>query len=247
MTRAGLSHRGFRPGVALIVALLHLALVLALIRAFTPDLGARMAGQALDAITVTLAAPEPRPPPPTTAASVPQAARAAGAAAPAGPRAEATPVTAPSPRIVLATPIAAPVAGQGSAAVAGSSDTGVGIGAGGRGAGAGSGAAGDGRGGGGAGKAVKIAGDINSARDYPPATREQRLGDYVIVALTVGTDGRVSNCRIHRPSKDPQSDQITCRLATERFRFRPATDAAGNPVESVYGWRQRWFAPSEKM
>ena len=103
------------------------------------------------------------------------------------------------------------------------------------------------RGGGGAGKAVKIAGDINSARDYPPATREQRLGDYVIVALTVGTDGRVSNCRIHRPSKDPQSDQITCRLATERFRFRPATDAAGNPVESVYGWRQRWFAPSEKM
>ena len=88
-----------------------------------------------------------------------------------------------------------------------------------------------------------IAGDINAARDYPAASREQRLGDYVIIALTVSVDGRAKACRIHRPSRDPAADQITCRLAQQRFRFRPATNARGEPVESTYGWRQAWFPP----
>ena len=48
-------------------------------------------------------------------------------------------------------------------------------------------------------------------------------------------------CRIHRASPDPEADRITCQLATERFRFKPATDAAGNPVVSTFGWQQRWF------
>jgi protein TonB len=61
--------------------------------------------------------------------------------------------------------------------------------------------------------------------------------------LTVGTDGRVRSCRIHKPSPDAEADAITCRLARERFRFRPATDRAGNPIESEFGWQQRWFAP----
>jgi protein TonB len=26
-----------------------------------------------------------------------------------------------------------------------------------------------------------------------------------------------------------------------RFRFRPAMNAAGDPVQSVYGWEQRFF------
>jgi protein TonB len=156
------------------------------------------------------------------------------------------PIAAPSARVVLATQPAAPIAGQGSAATSGASDAGAGTGAGGQGLGTGAGTAGNGLGGGGAAKAVKIAGDINSARDFPKATREQRLGDYVIVALTVGIDGRVKACRVHRASRDPQSDQITCRLATERFRFRPATDANGNAIESIYGWQQRWFDPREK-
>jgi len=48
---------------------------------------------------------------------------------------------------------------------------------------------------------------------------------------------------IHKPSPDAEADAITCRLARERFRFRPATDRAGNPIESEFGWQQRWFAP----
>lgn len=246
MTRARFSpSRRPRWGVVLGVVVLHVALVLALVRAFAPELGARVADRVLGTVTVTVTTP---PPPPSPRASPEaHAAERAGAAAAAGRRAEAQPVAAPSPRIVIATPPAAPIAGQGRDNSAGARDAGTGTGAGGQGSGTGSGAGGTGRGGGGgAAKAVKIAGDINSARDYPKATREQRLGDYVIVALTVGTDGRVKGCRVHRASRDPQSDQITCRLATDRFRFRPATDAAGDPIESVYGWQQRWFGPDEK-
>jgi len=234
--------RTVRLGAALAVAALHVALVLALVRAFAPDLGARVADRVLGVLTVTDTPPSPSPPPPKPA---PRAPEREGAAAQAGKRAVPRAAAAPPPRIVIATQPAPPVAGQGRDDSAGARDAGAGTGAGGQGSGTGAGNAGNGQGGG-ASKAVKIAGDIQSARDYPPATREQRLGDYVIIALTVGTDGRVKGCRVHRASRDPQADQITCRLATERFRFRPATDAAGNPVEALYGWQQRWFDPRGK-
>lgn len=246
MTRAeGYSPRKLRPGVVIVVALLHVALVVALVRGFAPEFTAQVADRVFSAVTVTITAPPPKPP--SLPAAPSQAAEAAGAAGEAGKRAQAKPVAAPSPRIVLATPAAPPVAGQGSDISSGARDAGSGTGAGGLGSGTGAGGSGNGPGGGGgASKVAKIAGDINATRDYPAASRELRLGDYVIVALTVGIDGRAKGCRVHRPSRDPQADQITCRLATERFRFRPATDGQGNPIESVYGWRQRWFAPSEK-
>lgn len=246
MTRADISSpRGTRLAVALAVALLHVALVLALIRAFAPEFTARVADRVFGTLTVTVTT-TPREPPPPAVKPTAQAADPQGAAAEAGRRAEAKPVAAPSPRIIIATPPAPPIAGQGRDSSAGARDAGVGTGAGGQGTGAGSGASGNGQGGGGGNKAVKIAGDINSTRDFPAATREQRLGDYVIVALTVGTDGRVRDCRVYRASKDPQSDQVTCRLATERFRFRPATNGVGDPVESIYGWKQWWVEPKEK-
>ena len=93
-------------------------------------------------------------------------------------------------------------------------------------------------------KPVKIAGDINSASDFPvpPGGRQARFGTSVTVYMTVGTDGRASNCRVVRPSPDREADAIVCRLAEQRFRFRPATDSRGNPVPATYGWRQEWFA-----
>ena len=105
-------------------------------------------------------------------------------------------------------------------------------------AGTGQGGAGDGQGGG--TKVRKIAGEINSARDYPIASRDLRINDYVIIVLTVSAEGRPTACQIHRPSHDAQADAITCRLALERFRFVPATGAAGQPVESQFGWQQKW-------
>jgi protein TonB len=87
---------------------------------------------------------------------------------------------------------------------------------------------------------VKIAGDLVEG-DYPRAGRARRLGTAVIVLLTVGTDGRVTACRVHQPSGDPEADAVTCKLALERFRFNPALDRNGAPVESLFGWQQRFF------
>lgn len=247
MRRKGYSPpRRIRLGVVAIVALLHVVLGLALVRAFAPGVTAHVADRVFGAITVTVPIPPPDPPSTPVAEPTRRPAERTGASAKAGKRAEAAPVAAPTPRIVLPARDAAPLAAQGADTRVGAADAGAGTGAGGEGSGSGSGDSGTGPGGGGAAaKAVKIAGDINSTRDYPAASREQRLGDHVIVALTVGRDGRVKNCRVHRASKDAQADQITCRLAIERFRFRPATDDTGSAIESVYGWRQRWFAPHD--
>jgi protein TonB len=98
-------------------------------------------------------------------------------------------------------------------------------------------------GGGGASKPVKTAGDITAARDYPPQGRADRAGKRVIIVLRVGTDGHPTGCRIHAPSGNDEADAITCRLALQRFRFRPALDRDGNPVAADYGWEQRWWAP----
>lgn len=242
MSRADLSSpRRTRLGVAILVAALHVVVVLALIRAFAPQFTAVAVERVTSVFTVEVSPPPPKPSPVPERPSDP-----AGAAGETGKQAVPRETAVLRPRIVVASPKPAPpLAGKGSEDASGTRDAGTGTGAGGQGSGPGAGGRGSGAGSGGAAKAVKIAGDINSARDYPKKTRELRLGDYVTVALTVGTDGRVRSCRVHRPSRDREADQITCRLATDRFRFRPATDSAGRPVESVYGWQQRWYAPPE--
>ena len=224
-----------------LVAMIHVSVILGLVRAFAPDFTAKVAEQVLSTFTVTVTTPPtPKPPPP---AKLPEK---AGKAAEIGKKAVPREVAAPKSRIALATQAAPAVAAKGSANSAGAGDAGQGAGAGGQGSGTGSGNGGAGLGGGGiATRAVKIAGDINSARDYPRDSRDLRIGESVTVALTVGADGRVRNCRIHRASKDPEADRITCRLAVERFRFKPAMDAGGNPVESIFGWQQRWFFPGQ--
>lgn len=205
-----------------------------------------LAGSAItliqDAATAAYSVPlDPPPPPPPPASPVPTS-EPAGAEGAAAKRAKPKPVAAPPARIPNKAMTAAPSASTGDSVRSGASSAGAGTGGGNAGSGTGSGGNGDGSGAGGS-RAVKIAGDITATRDYPSRTRNVRLGTSVIVVLSVGTDGRVHGCRIHQPSPDPEADAITCRLATERFRFRPATDRAGNPIASEFGWQQRWFAP----
>jgi len=240
--------RPVRVWVAIVVALLHLAAIAMLIRAFAPELGSAVMGSALQAFDVTLdPPPAPAPVPTAKPISSPEPPQEPASAAPAGKKATPRAVTAPAAKVNLSPVVAPSVAATGSANSAGSSTAGEGSGAGGIGEGLGSGGVGSGTGGGGgASRPVKIAGDIVSARDYPRATRDLRLGSAVTLALTVNAEGRVSDCRIVRASRDPEADRITCALATQRFRFKPAHDAAGRPVTGVYGWQQRWFAPAAK-
>ena len=228
-----------RLRAALAVAVLHGLLIWAIIHGLAG--GALPLERPLTAPVVRVynVVATPLQPPPRPEHRLPD-----GAKAPPAKRARATPVVAPKlsavipPRVVTA-----PAASSGSAALSGAAAAGTGSGAGGAGQGTGAGDSGSGTGGGIAQKAIKLSGDINSTRDYPADPDLKRLGSSVIVRLTVRIDGRGGDCRVQRPSVDPQADVVTCRLAVERFRFRPATDATGHPVESIYGWRQSWFRP----
>lgn len=228
--------RSTRMGVFVLVALLHVAALLGLLRAFAPDFTASAVATVASALSVTVVTLPPSPSP-----SPEKARKPAGAAADAGKKAVPREVVAVKPRVVLTKAAAPPVKSTGSADTSGARDTGQGTGAGGQGSGTGNGSGGQGSGGGVVTKPVKIAGDINAARDYPRAGAEARRDDYVVVYVTVGTDGRARGCRVVRASRDPAADALTCRFAEERFRFRPATDSAGNPVAATYGWKQRWF------
>jgi protein TonB len=163
-------------GVIVFVALLHIVAVMALIRAFAPDFAAQVTDQVIATFTVTVTAPQPTP--------TPEARETAGAAAEVGKKAKPKPVIAPQPKIAIAKQIAPKAASNGNENSSGARDAGAGTGAGGQGNGTGSGNGGNGQGGG-ATKAVKIAGEINSTRDYPSGSRDARLGHEVIVYMTV--------------------------------------------------------------
>lgn len=179
------------------------------------------------------------PPKPTPSPTTPEP---AGASGEEGRKAVAK-ATIAKARVPARKAPAPPVASTGDDVRSGAAAQGQGTGGGGAGLGTGSGASGNGAGGGLVRKAEKIAGDIRSTRDYPRSSQQDRIGKRVVILLTVGTDGRVAGCKVWQASGVPEADAVTCKLATERFRFRPATDAGGHPVSSTFGWEQRWFAP----
>jgi len=219
-----------RWGTLALVVLFHLIVIVGLARAFAPDFTAQVIERATSVLTVTVTTHEPE------ASPVPDE----GASAQEGDNAKPREVSASNTIPKKPTEIP-PVSGAGSEDHSGAS-AGTGTGGGGEGVGTGSGNAGSGQGNGGARKVEKVAGDINSARDYPvpPGGRQARFGTSVTIALTVDADGKPTACRVVKSSPFPESDALTCRLALERFRFRPATDRDGNPVASTYGWRQEF-------
>jgi protein TonB len=226
--------RRARGAVLAVIVLAHGVLGYALVRAFG---GVQALAGAVGLGPVLTATVIAGTPPPSRAVHSHQDEGASGAA---GKRARADQIVGRA-HFDTPAPTAPPVAGSGSDTRSGAAAAGEGTGGTVSGSGTGSGGVGTGQGGQYvATRPVKIAGDLAEA-DYPRAGRARRLGTSVIVLLTVGTDGRVTACRVHQPSGDPDADAVTCRLALERFRFNPALDQNGAPVESLFGWQQRFF------
>ncbi|WP_172808136.1 energy transducer TonB [Croceicoccus mobilis] len=230
------ARRRFTPrklGIMVAVGLLHLVAILALLRAFDIDVVPQVT-QTITSFAVD--APEEPAPPPTEP-------EPEGASAPPAPKAEPQPKAAPEPKVVVKPDPPLPVVvADGTESRSGASEAGAGSGGGGDGIGTGSGGSGSGMGGAPiARRAVKIAGDINDARDYPRRSSRDRLGTSVTVFFDIGVDGVPRNCTVTSPSGDPESDRITCQLIEQRFRYRPALDANGRPVPDRTGWRQSFF------
>ena len=198
----------------------------------------RKASETIAAIALPAPPPPHEEPQPTPV----QNEKASGKASAANKHAKAAPVAAPKPKLPPITPPpvpAAPNPGTGSDASAGATPLpGPGSGAGGIGSGTGAGGSGSGTGGG--SKAVWRSGTIRDS-DYPREAARAKVGGEVEVRFTIQPTGRVTGCRVTRSSGDASLDATTCGLIEDRFRFRPATNGAGDPIASSYGWRQSWW------
>lgn len=181
---------------------------------------------------LTVALDEPPPPsPPPPPAPAPISSVEPMAAGPQGKTGEAIPREAPEAALPIAVAPAAPTAESGRDTEAGAGATGNGTGAGG---------AGSGQGGGGTGSpAQRITGALRDS-DYPRGAEEAGLAGTVGISFRVRTDGAVDRCAVTRSSGAAVLDDLTCRLFTQRYRFRPATDAAGQPIETILQTSFTW-------
>jgi periplasmic protein TonB len=81
--------------------------------------------------------------------------------------------------------------------------------------------------------------------DYPSrALREEREG-VTGYRLTLGPDGKVTDCSITSSSGSPDLDEAVCSNLRRRARFNPAMDGDGNPTTGSYSARVRWKIPKE--
>ena len=191
--------------------------------------------------------PPPPPPPPPKERPQPKPRHTEGASAPANIRSEATPIEAPTPRVVVPplpqiaaskTPRTGVMPTQGAAAVAG-----PGTGAGGAGNGSGSGTGGNGSGGGGDNGVAEpphLATPVLNGRDFPRDMLEQwPSGATVFLRLRVDARGYVSECAVDHGTGVASIDSQVCNVAHDRLRFRPALNRGGQAVAGWFGYAQR--------
>jgi len=226
-----LDNRNRAIGIAATLGInaLLVALMLTLSTGLVPQ---ALRAPGLTTFDVTPPPPPPAPPPP---ASKP----AAAAAAPPSRGATAAPAPVNPPRPLPKPTPAQPAVDAGSQSATGAgSATGSGAGRGGQGSGTGAG----GSGGGAVTPPVHIAGALSNA-DYARAGLPRGAQGTVVIGFRVRADGGVDGCHTVRSSGYAAIDHATCRLVEQRFRFRPAQDAAGRPVDYAentdFTWRPR--------
>lgn len=81
--------------------------------------------------------------------------------------------------------------------------------------------------------------------NYPPAAIRAGAQGRVVARLSVGPDGRVSDCSVTSSSGNDDLDSTTCRIARSRVRFSPAKDDSGNPIASTFTLPVRWVLPTD--
>lgn len=242
-----LKNRGDRMKAIAAVAALHAALGYAFLTGLSGRIAEDLAGD-LKIFDIPIVPP----PPLNEAVQERPAERAEGEASPPNLEADPSPVAAPKPAIEIPVPPPVTAAPKPTAAVGNdvsagaASVAGPGTGSGGIGNGTGAGGQGNGPGGGGGGrKAQRERGNL-SDRDYPAAAARFRAEGTVFIRFTVRRDGSVSGCTVTQSSGHRMLDETTCRLVERRFRYRPALDAQGRPVEEVVTTNFSW-GPKERM
>ena len=70
--------------------------------------------------------------------------------------------------------------------------------------------------------------------NYPPRAVRDEIEGRVGVRVTVGPNGRVSDCSVTSGSGSSILDDAACSGMRSYARFNPALDAAGNPISGSY-------------
>ena len=84
-----------------------------------------------------------------------------------------------------------------------------------------------------------------TTNDYPSrALREEREG-VTGFRVSVGPDGKVTDCQITSSSGHADLDEAACANIRRRARFTPATDGEGQPTTGSYSNRVRWVIPKD--
>ena len=89
-------------------------------------------------------------------------------------------------------------------------------------------------------RAVQRSGSI-SDEDYPSSSIRNEEQGTSIASFTIGADGRVVACNASGAS--PTLDAETCKLIMRRFRYKPAKDSNGQPIEESKTQRVTWRLP----
>ena len=89
-------------------------------------------------------------------------------------------------------------------------------------------------------------GEWLTENDYPKSALEKEHEGNTGFLLTVGADGRVSDCKVTIGSGWEVLDEAACRIVSERARFSPALDKRGRAIAGTYANRIRWVIPKEQ-
>lgn len=82
--------------------------------------------------------------------------------------------------------------------------------------------------------------DLITMDDYPPGPLYARQQGKVSILWTVGTNGRVSDCRVIQTLGPADFGPATCAPLRKRARFKPARSAAGEAIPSSRSRMVSW-------
>jgi len=81
--------------------------------------------------------------------------------------------------------------------------------------------------------------------DYPSRALNDKREGVTGYRVSIGPDGRVTDCNITSSSGSPDLDEATCANIRRRARFNPAMDGEGQPTSGSYSARVRWQIPKD--